>query len=331
MAKRDLVFISYAHEDLNQVRKVYEGLKKRRVNVWIDNEDLKTGRWKPQIMKTISRSKHFVICLSCAALEKTGGGKPGFQDEELQYAYEIAINQPDDKFTIVPVRLEDCGRGDNRTSIFQQYDLFRDWEKELDKLAINLGGGSLLDTTVKDERTEDEEIIDKLMGKGAAFYYTGEYEKSLSIFEALINIKSDSHVAWYSMGAALDYLGRHDEALEASNKAIEIKPDLHEAWSNKGIALTYLGRTDEALEAFNKAIEIKLDSHVVWNNKGNALGSLGRYDEALEAYNKAIEIKPDYQKAWSNKGNTLKKLGRKKEAKEAFKKAEEIEKKLLGR
>ncbi len=46
MPKRDLTFISYASEDLEKVCKVYDGLKKRGLNLWFDKEDLRTGRWK---------------------------------------------------------------------------------------------------------------------------------------------------------------------------------------------------------------------------------------------------------------------------------------------
>jgi len=38
MPKREYAFLSYAHEDLDQVHKVYEGLKDRKVNVWFDKK-----------------------------------------------------------------------------------------------------------------------------------------------------------------------------------------------------------------------------------------------------------------------------------------------------
>ncbi len=316
--EREYAFLSYAHEDLKQVLKVYEGLKKRKVNVWIDKKNLGIGRRKPQILKAISRSKYFVICLSNAALKKTSGEKPGFQDEELQTAWEYAREQDERGFTIIPVRLVDCGRGDMRLSGWQQYDLFEDWEGVLDTMAVNLGGNSLADASAIDERTEDEKMIARIMGRGATFYYSGEYDRALSIFEAAIKIKPDAHVAWFSKGNTLSDLGRHEEALEAFDKAIAIKPDDHEAWYNKGVALADLGRHDEALEAYNKAIEIKPDLNEAWNNKGTTLYYLGRYEEALKAYDKAIEIKPDDQDAWYNlaclyslkkeKGNALKYL-----------------------
>ncbi len=63
----DRVFLSYAKEDIDNVKYVYEGLKKRGLKVWFDDEDLPAGRWKAQIKKAISRSRYFVICISEAA------------------------------------------------------------------------------------------------------------------------------------------------------------------------------------------------------------------------------------------------------------------------
>lgn len=83
------VFLSYAHENLEMVRKIYTGLKERRLDVWFDKEDLGPGTWKKQIEKAIPKSRFFIICISEAALKKTGDESPGFQDEELQQAYEM--------------------------------------------------------------------------------------------------------------------------------------------------------------------------------------------------------------------------------------------------
>ncbi len=81
--KRELTFLSYAHDDLDRVRKVYEGLKKRKVDVWFDKVDLVTGRWKPQIEKKIPKCRYFIFCVSEASLKKTEEGT-GFIEEELQ-------------------------------------------------------------------------------------------------------------------------------------------------------------------------------------------------------------------------------------------------------
>ncbi len=53
------VFLSYARENIDKVKDVYEGLKKRGLKVWFDEEDLRPGGWKSQIEKAISKSRYW--------------------------------------------------------------------------------------------------------------------------------------------------------------------------------------------------------------------------------------------------------------------------------
>ena len=85
MSRKQRVFLSYAHEDLDTVQTLYDDLKKREVNVWLDQVDLGKGTWKKQIRKAIVQSSDFILCLSQAALRKTGD-EPGFVDDELNTA-----------------------------------------------------------------------------------------------------------------------------------------------------------------------------------------------------------------------------------------------------
>ena len=66
--------------------------------------------------------------------------------------------QDERHFTILPVRLEECGHGDHRLSIFQQVDLFKDWEVNVDKLAAYLGASV-------DEKSDDEKLVAALFNK----------------------------------------------------------------------------------------------------------------------------------------------------------------------
>ena len=72
MKTKPQVFLSYASEDLEQVKKIYGGLVARSVNVWFDKVNLGLGLWKPQIEKAIAQSRYSVICVSHHALRKTG-------------------------------------------------------------------------------------------------------------------------------------------------------------------------------------------------------------------------------------------------------------------
>lgn len=350
-SNRDRVFLSYAEEDLDKVKSVFKGLEKRGLNVWFDKKHLKPGPWKPQIERAISKSKYFVICISEAALRKTGD-EPGFQDVELNRAYNIAEKQSSQDFYIVPVRLEDCDRGDTRLSSFQQYDLFNDFERELDDLSVDLGGHSLSDAKATDERTVVEKTISHFMNRASAASYAGEYDKSITIldsvlsldptnnkawndkgsflgklgryveaienFEQAIKIAPDYHLAWNNMGTAFYWLNRNEEAVRAYDQAIKHKPDFYQAYNNKGIALGNLDRHKEAIDIYDQAINITPDHHFAWYNKGVALAFLDRHDEAIEAYDQATKYKRDYYKAWYNKGNSLVSLSRLKEAVEAF-------------
>ena len=171
------VFLSYARPDLQRVQRVYADLKRRGVNVWFDQVDLGPGKWKPQILRSIRRSQYFLICLSQAALSRTGDD-PGFQDTELNEAYNIAIDQDEKSFVIIPLRLEECDRGDNRLSQFQQFDLFVDWEEAIDRLAVRLGGLSLKGGAEARPPSEKESWVHGLQGRLLAFHYAGEAAKA---------------------------------------------------------------------------------------------------------------------------------------------------------
>lgn len=291
--KKPQVFLSYASENLDIVRKVYAGLVKRNLNVWFGKEHLGPGKWKPQIERAIRRSRYFIICLSNAAIRKTGD-EPGFQDHELNEAYNIARDQPEQEFTIIPVRLEDCHRGDHRLSSFQQYDLFENFDGILDKLAVNMGGISLSDPTAKDERTDKEKAIAVLLDQAAAEYFAGRFKQSLTLIDSFLVLSPNVAEAWNNKGVTLAALGKPDEAIDAFDQAFKFKHDFTSAWINKGAALMELGKNDEAVQAFEQALRIDPTHAYAWGIKGSALSKLGKPDEALQACEQALKLKTDY-------------------------------------
>ena len=62
--RRDQVFISYAREDVETVRKLYASLDARGFHLWFDEEELKIGLLKKRILKAIAQSRYFIICIS---------------------------------------------------------------------------------------------------------------------------------------------------------------------------------------------------------------------------------------------------------------------------
>ena len=261
--KRDLVFLSYANEDLERVGKVYEGLLKRRLNVWFDKASMKGGKWKPKIKRAISHSRYFILCISDVAIQKMKEFK-GFQNEEFEFAYEFAMNQPESVFTIYPVRLEDCDRGDLRISSYHEYDLFNDFEVELDKLAVDLGGISLEEVIERIEKSEDEKLVESLMNKGEALNFSAQYKRSLSMYQLVIDIQPDNSSAINKLGSAWKSLGEYKKAIDYFEKALKI--DLKAYDENHPKVATY------------------------YNNLGAAWKSLGEYKKAIDYYEKALKI-----------------------------------------
>ena len=323
--KKNQIFLCCAIEDTDEVNKVYDGMKARSLDVCFDRKDIIPKKWETQVEKVIKKSQFFVVCLSNHVLHNPAYKKHGFLDYELNKAYGITQEKSDDEATIVPVIIEGCSYGNNFLGGSSEYKIYREFNNELDRLAINLGGSSLSNANARDERTEGEKAIESLMGKATVTYYAGEYQKTLVLLENITAIASDIYEAWYNKGVVLGSLDRHDEAVTAFDQAINIMPDKHrDLYYNKGVSLEALDRPEEAIDAFNQAIRIKPDDYESWYCKGIALDSLGSSVESLDAYDKVTTIKPDHEEAWNNKGIVLGSLDRLEEALASLDKAVKI-------
>lgn len=262
MHDRDQVFLSYAREDLPKVRELYQGLQSRGLKVWFDQVSIGPGRWKEQIVKAIASSRYYVITISNAALRKTGA-EPGFLDQELDAAYQFAKDLPVKDFTIVPVLLEDCDRGDNRLKSFQQYALHEGWEAHLDALALAIGGHPAADLSAKDERSDNEKLIAGLKSRAEAFHYAGDYEGAIQLWDAVLVLEGDSSIAWHNKGNAFRRLARYDDALTAYEKSLSLNPRQPDTLYNKGNVLAERGRQKDAIKCFDQALALRPDDEAI--------------------------------------------------------------------
>jgi hypothetical protein len=98
------VFISYASDDRQTARKLYEDLKKAGVKPWMDMEDLLPGQdWKRTITQAIKESRFVIVLLSSNSVLKRG-----FVQKELKYALDILDYYPDGDIFLIPVRIDNC-------------------------------------------------------------------------------------------------------------------------------------------------------------------------------------------------------------------------------
>jgi hypothetical protein len=127
-------FISYVHEDSNEVARLQRRLEDAGVPVWRDTQNLWPGQdWRRKIRQAIQDDALvFIACFSSKSLTR----RRSYQNEELVLAIEeLRRRGPDDPW-LIPVRFTDCdipdrdiGGGRSLRSI-QCADLFGDNAEE---------------------------------------------------------------------------------------------------------------------------------------------------------------------------------------------------------
>jgi formylglycine-generating enzyme required for sulfatase activity len=98
------VFLAHASEDKPAVRRLYQELKARGFEPWLDEEDLVGGQnWKVEIPKAIEGAGVFLACLSRHSIAKMG-----YVQNEFRLALNALAQRPQEQIYLIPVRLEEC-------------------------------------------------------------------------------------------------------------------------------------------------------------------------------------------------------------------------------
>ena len=124
------VFISYAREDFNVAKDVYDALAKfELIKPWLDQESLLPGNdWKDEILNVIEKSRFIIILLSNNSIDKRG-----FFQSEIKEAIKRFSDYPDNDIYLIPVRIDKCNPPRDIQDI-QYLDLFVDFEKAANKI-----------------------------------------------------------------------------------------------------------------------------------------------------------------------------------------------------
>lgn len=113
------IFLSYAHADVDDVRKLYEYLIDKGFDVWFDEESLIPGQdWRLEIENGLYNADIVIVCLS-----DTSVNKEGFVQKEFTFALDRALEMPEGRIALIPVRLNNC-KVPRRLSRYHWVDLF---------------------------------------------------------------------------------------------------------------------------------------------------------------------------------------------------------------
>src|SRR5262245_62855375 len=98
------VFLSYSHDDREDVTRLHDDLESAGETVWWD-EDIAPGMdWKYAIREAMKQSYAFVVCLS----QQTAARRQSGIYPELLDAIDAYRQYAPGSIFIIPVRLSDC-------------------------------------------------------------------------------------------------------------------------------------------------------------------------------------------------------------------------------
>ncbi len=99
------VFLCHASQDKPAVRELYTALKEEGwIDPWLDKAKILPGQdWEMVIEKAVDNSDVVIVCLSNQSVTKEG-----FVQREIRYAYDMALEKPEDTIFLIPLRLNDC-------------------------------------------------------------------------------------------------------------------------------------------------------------------------------------------------------------------------------
>lgn len=114
------VFISYASNDLDIAKKLYNDLKNEGLKPWMDTEDILPGQdWKEKTRQAIKDSSFFIALLSSNSLKERG-----YVQKEQKIALEMLDEFPSSEIFIIPARLDDCKPLNEKLQAIKFADLF---------------------------------------------------------------------------------------------------------------------------------------------------------------------------------------------------------------
>ena len=124
------VFISYSSKDRSIAETICQALESRGQSCWIACRDVKGGEnFQEAIVKALRQARVMLLVFSSNANNS----------DEIKKELVLAGRH---RVTVIPVRVEDVVPNDAFEYEFatrQWFDLFRDWEKEIEYLSLQIG------------------------------------------------------------------------------------------------------------------------------------------------------------------------------------------------
>lgn len=101
---KPLAFLSYCHENFDEVERLHDFLVKEAIQVWWDQDISPGSDWKHEIRQAMEKSDAFLLCLSKETEQRTTSG---IYPEALDAITAYREYRPGETY-VIPVRLSEC-------------------------------------------------------------------------------------------------------------------------------------------------------------------------------------------------------------------------------
>jgi len=151
--------------------------------------------------------------------------------------------------------------------------------------------------------------IEQMIRDGIAFHDQGEFEKSVELFEQVLELYPENVFAAYELAFTYTASGQFERCLEVAEDGLrnsaqfENDPRLIAALQlMRASCHSELGELDEAIAVFDAALADYPDSYELHFNKAIALGRHGESEAAVQHLFRAIELNPRHPSPYYNLG-----------------------------
>jgi hypothetical protein len=198
-------FLSYAREDLDAAREIYEYLTASGISTWFDKESLRPGeRWRDAIERAIRDSRYFIAVISSRSAQKRG-----FVQTELRRALDVLDQTPDDEVFLIPVRLDECRPPIARLDDLNWLDLFPDMHSALERLVrflTPITAQGLLAPTV---RLDGVYQSHRISHGGLDYWYYLRFYSDGTVIKVSSTGQPNQIIPWFNKGESNVSVGRY--------------------------------------------------------------------------------------------------------------------------
>ncbi len=131
-----------------------------------------------------------------------------------------------------------------------------------------------------------------LEAKAVGAYAAGEKEMSYELYQALVSMEPENHVALNNLGVLFLEAGKTDKAIESFESASLLQPDNIVYLANIGSAKVKLGEYDDALTFFDRVVQLSPGNSSGLYGKGVVYYYLDEPEAALGLFRQAVKSDP---------------------------------------